>query len=252
MQNFYRLLLKYFLNLPYAIGITSYLRFLYYFYVKKNFKSYYSDIDTNNNLPVKNSETVIQNQTKYTVNTFKNFFYNIKHKFNGKRSSILIDPLKSIDCINFKNAKILSIGPRLESEIFNLIKNGFQKKNISALDLQSYSPLIKLGDMHKIPFNDNNFDIVFSGWVLSYSNEIEKAAAEMIRTVKNGGFIAIGISFKPDKQFSSKSLHCSNEIKRYFEKHIDTTIFSYHPGDFINKIDQEKFFRCALIMRIRK
>ena len=31
-------------------------------------------------------------------------------------------------------------------------------RNISALDLFSYTPKITLGDMHKIPFNDNTFD----------------------------------------------------------------------------------------------
>ena len=251
MKNLQRIILKYFFMLPYSIGFTSYIRFLYFFYIKKSFKTFYQVNDINNQFPKKDQETVLQNQTKHTEDNFKDIFFKIKNKFNGKRSSILINPLKSMDCINFKKSRVLSIGPRLESEIFNLIKNGFKKKNIFALDLQTYSPLIQLGNMTKMPYEDNYFDIVFCGWVLSYSNEIQKAANEMIRVVKNGGYIALGISNKPNKQFSSESLFNSSELKKYFRNHTENIIFNYHPGDFINKIDK-KYFRCALILRIKK
>jgi hypothetical protein len=42
--------------------------------------------------------------------------------------------------------KILIIGPRNEGEIYNFISNGFLMKNITAIDLISYSSKIKLFD----------------------------------------------------------------------------------------------------------
>ena len=39
-------------------------------------------------------------------------------------------------------------------------------KNITALDLFSYTPKFDMGDMHKMPYNNNSFDIIISGWCL--------------------------------------------------------------------------------------
>ena len=50
---------------------------------------------------------------------------------------------------------------------------GISRKNISAIDLISYSPWIDLGDMHNLPYKDNSFDIIICGWVIAYSNKKE-------------------------------------------------------------------------------
>ena len=39
---------------------------------------------------------------------------------------------------------------------------GFKWKNIKAVDLHTYSNLIHLGDMHKLEFPDNSFDLIIS------------------------------------------------------------------------------------------
>ena len=52
---------------------------------------------------------------------------------------------------------------------------GFKWKNIEAIDLHSYSNLVKLGDMHQLEFADNSFDFIISGWTLRYSNNVNKA-----------------------------------------------------------------------------
>ena len=188
----------------------------------------------------------------HTINPMKNIYYNISQRFNGQRSTMLISPLKSIDFINFKKSKILSVGPRIESEIFNLIGHGFSFKNTEAIDLQSYSKLIKLGDMLSIPYDDNKFDIVICGWVLSYTNKIQDAINELIRVTKNRGFICIGISDKESK-LTSAPLSSSNEIINYFKNNLQEVYFKYHPRDVAIKTkEQMKSFRSVVVIEIKK
>lgn len=113
---------------------------------------------------------------------------------NSRRSSILIRPLSVIECVN-EQSKILCIGPRTEGELLLLVAYGFQFENIRGLDLISYSPWIDIGDMHTMPYMDNSWDVVISSMVLTYSNEPQKAADEMIRVTKNGGIIAISLEY---------------------------------------------------------
>ncbi len=117
--------------------------------------------------------------------------------FGVERSLRLIRPLVEIEGVRQRAAemKVLSIGPRTEGEIYNLIAHGFRKRNVSGLDLMSYSPMIQAGDMHKMPFPDGFFDIVVVGWVLNYSDAQAKAAAEMARVLKPGGIVAIGLEW---------------------------------------------------------
>jgi ubiquinone/menaquinone biosynthesis C-methylase UbiE len=52
---------------------------------------------------------------------------------------------------------------------------------MAAVDLISYSPWITPGDMHKLPFDDNTFDIIVLGWVLGYSSTPGQVANEVLR-----------------------------------------------------------------------
>tara|TARA_B100001057_G_scaffold501298_1_gene623462 strand:+ start:3165 stop:3908 length:744 start_codon:yes stop_codon:yes gene_type:complete len=244
-------LLKYLFNIPFAIGFVSYVRFIYFFYIKKSFKTLYPIESSDFGMAKRNNVTALQGNTEHIESHFGNIIHMIKNKFNGQRSSRLIYPLKSLDYLDFKKQKILSIGPRLESEIFNLVKHGFLKKNISALDLQSYSPLISLGDMLKMPYEDNTFDVIFCGWVLVYTNEIQKAVNEMIRVTKSSGHIAIGISHKPDVKLTNESLSTSNEVLNYFGKNVERVIFNHHPGDLKDRFDKNHF-RCIFLIQIKK
>lgn len=107
------------------------------------------------------------------------------------RSSQLAYPLAAIRAS--KGAPILSIGPRTEGELLNLMGLGF--RNVRGLDLMSYSPWIDLGDMHAMPYQDNQFGAVMLGWVIAYSDNRPKAAKEIIRVTRNGGLIAVGVEY---------------------------------------------------------
>ena len=115
-----------------------------------------------------------------------------------------VSATKSLDFINFskfyyknklKDLKILIIGPRNESEIFAFASAGYVIKNITAIDLFSYSPLIRLMDMHNLDFEENTFDLVYAGWVIAYSDNRLKAISEMQRVAKKGGVISLTAGF---------------------------------------------------------
>jgi SAM-dependent methyltransferase len=108
--------------------------------------------------------------------------------------NLLLFPLAIIESIP-KDARILVVGPRNENDLYTLSGLGFRFRNLVGLDLISYSPYVKLGDMHAIPFADGAFDAVVCGWTLSYSTEPQRAADELMRVTKPGGVIAIGVEY---------------------------------------------------------
>lgn len=115
------------------------------------------------------------------------------------RSHTLIRPIVTIGSVqaNIRNLKVLTIGPRVEGEIYNLVGYGFRRKNITGLDLFSYSPYIEVGNMHHMQFADDQFDVVLSGWVLGYSDDMPQCAREMMRVCKPGGVIAVANAYSP-------------------------------------------------------
>lgn len=93
------------------------------------------------------------------------------------------------------NKTVLSIGPRTEGELWNLVAYGFRRRNIKALDLISYSPMIDLGDMHQMPYPDDTFDVLIAGWVINYSDAKQRGAHEMLRVAKPDAIVAIGVEW---------------------------------------------------------
>lgn len=101
--------------------------------------------------------------------------------------------LYSIPDSSTKNKKILIIGPRYENEIFIFRALGLKREQIHAIDTFSYSPLIKVGDMHQMNYPDNFFTDILCSWTLSYSKTPRIAANEMTRVTQIGGRIVISV-----------------------------------------------------------
>ncbi|SRR5258707_2838927 len=126
----------------------------------------------------------------------------ISHNLTGlgdlasPRSSLLVRPLSVIEKLNGRS-DILSIGPRTEGELLNLVGHGFDRRRIRGVDLISYSPWVDLGDMHDLPYDDNSFDAVILGWTLAYSENREKATSEVIRVARDGAVVAVGVEYNP-------------------------------------------------------
>ena len=134
-------------------------------------------------------------------------FFDIGKTLDGSKTKWLLEAIEyKYEKSDYKNLKILSIGPRSEGEIFLLYANGFKLQNISAVDLFSYSPLITLGDMHSLKYKENTFDIVLMGWCLAYSNNKKKVLLEVNRVLKKTSSVIIGHTMfdMPEKEIISK------------------------------------------------
>jgi SAM-dependent methyltransferase len=135
----------------------------------------------------------------------------------GNRMSILLYPLSAL--IQDKQAaKVLVVGPRTEDDIFLSKALGFVKTK--GVDLFSYSPYIELGDCHKLPYKDSEFDAVVLGWVIAYCGDPCKALQEAKRVLKEEGYLAVGWEWVPsDQKGDNQNIrgNAMNEVEEFLE-----------------------------------
>ncbi len=244
-SNFCYLLFRVIFKFSLLIYIVSYFRFLYFFYIKKSFKTLYDPNSEDGGMGHRTvsgkKETALTSNLDHANSPIKDFLKSYG-KFTSKRTEIHMGPLKSLDFLKFKKMKVLVVGPRVESEIFRLLGYGFSLRNIKSIDIQSYSNLITLANMTKIPFEDNYFDLIIVGWVITYSNSVQVAANEFIRVGKNSCLISLCHTHKKkeEERLSDNLLNNSNDIINYFNKNLSTVIFKYHPFDKINNNNSKR------------
>lgn len=232
------------------------LRFIYLYYIRKKIRFH---IDTDKK--INDHITIDKNNQKHTVVSHNmHFVEDLKNlrgafrKFDGSKTISITYPLKSIDFIDYENYKILSVGPRNEGELYLLRSLGFNWKNINAIDLLSYSDKIDLGDIHKTNYNDNSFEIIICGWVISYSNDFEKILDEMFRITKDKGIISIGFTYVPKsidtfrKFDSDKIIESTEQIVKKYQNNIENIYFNF---DAKNLYPNERR-HSIIILRIKK
>ena len=157
--------------------------------------------------------------------------------FAVNRSHLLVRPLSVIETLPV-DAHILCVGPRSEGELLSLAAHGFCWRNITGLDLISYSPRVQLGDMHAMPYAADKFDGVVLGWVLAYSEDPRIAAAEVVRVTSAGGVIAVGVEYSPKSQDEIISdvgylpgaqhrISSCTEILEYFGPSVDHVYYTH-------------------------
>ncbi len=239
----------------------SILRYTF-FNLSGRFKTYYNkdDKDKDDLISYDSGKTAISHNLVYRNLPNQFTKKQIKKKllqFAGKKSELLIYPLKAIDFIDYNKFKVLSIGPRTEAELMTIRSMGFKWKNIKAIDLHSYSNLIQLGDMHELEFPDNSFDLIISGWTLRYSNNIKKALSEILRVTKSGGLISIGFTYAKNNEesYDSKTnkteeniLYSTSQLKEFFKENIRNIYFEFDAFK-----DNPNISRASIIiLRIKK
>lgn len=122
-----------------------------------------------------------------------------------------------------KSTKLLSIGPRFESELFGYRGIGISKKSITAIDTYSYSPMIEIGDAHNLRFENNSFNIVVIGWTIAYSSQPNKIVSEALRVLKKNGHAIITFDLQ-------------NSINKYMDKSFPKNMI------LIPLVNKKKFF----------
>lgn len=192
--------------------------------------------------------------------------YNLSglHDLDGERGLRIIRPLSVVETLRplskahivsggfgidyVCDASVLTIGPRTEGEIFALAGYGFDIRKIRGLDLYSYSPFIDVGDMHRMPYSDNQFDVVICACVLVYSRDPKSACDEMARVAKDGGLICIMQDTIPSAgqhhvdKMGKATITCQDyldlfgdKVKRVFFRHeLPERLHDVLPGDGSN------------------
>jgi SAM-dependent methyltransferase len=153
------------------------------------------------------------------------------------RPAIMVNAVTSIERVwkNMPHLDVLSIGPRSEIEIFAILAAGFEARRIKALDLFTYSPYIEAGDMHGMPYPDDCFDIVFVGWVLSYSRDQAAAVNEITRVCRNRAIVVIAGDYSDSTRdrptFNNETTHMQNtgQILELFGNAVDRVYFRHEP-----------------------
>lgn len=165
------------------------------------------------------------------------------------RTERLMNVLRSIQGLRPREMRVLVIGPRNEAELLLLSLYGFDLRKITAIDLVSESPLIRLMDMHKTDFPDNYFDLIYSANTLPYSDEVSRACQEMVRVVQEGGLMAVSFLHGRDgtvNAFGQNPLSGGvRELLEHFAGHVEHVYWreEYSSGGSV---------LCSVVFRVRK
>lgn len=177
-----------------------------------------------------------------------------------RRATYLMDQVLSAPQFQGRLAttKVLIVGPRTEVEYFHGLSLGLAEKNITCIDLISYSPYCEVMDCHNITVADETYDVVVHGWVLPYSQNYWIMLTEALRVVKEGGVLAIGfnseaflidgVDYIDHLEDVFPVLVSSNELARNLRFHTEEVLFASGP-EFPREIMGQK---CHLALQVSK
>lgn len=112
------------------------------------------------------------------------------------------------------NLKVLHIAPEYcFIDIFSKMKN----LNYITADLESPLAMVKM-DIHKMPFVDNLYDVVFCNHVMEHVADDIQCMKEIVRVLKPGGWAIIQSPIEIDREttFEDKSLKTPKDRERVF------------------------------------
>ena len=216
-------------------ALIAFSRAFYFIKLKRKVNSFEADPEFVSKLTIfSNRRRVIKNNSVHAHPTAR-YLFGIDLDFLGEKSSLFINYLNSISFLHKarRDQHLLVIGPRNEAELFNFIGKGFNKNNISAIDLFSYSPMIETMDMHDLKFPNKQFDIVYAGWVIIYSENRRRAIEQMLAVTKPGGLIALTatLSRSDAQELKAKRGYVVGSHDRFHEISDLTDLFSGFTAD---------------------
>lgn len=95
-----------------------------------------------------------------------------------------------------RDSAVLCIGARNEIELDVFLEAGFGR--VSAVDLWSASPRIRVGDMHALPFEDGSFDLIYASHVFEHAYDFPRVVSECMRVIRSPGYLfcAVPVNFE--------------------------------------------------------
>lgn len=108
--------------------------------------------------------------------------------------------------------QLLIVGPRNVQELLIAWLFGFSWANISAIDLYSTHPKIRVMDMHAMELPDASVDVVTMVNTLGYSDDIPRVIANVARVLKPGGRFCFSHAHFPNSTDFAGDLVSGREI----------------------------------------
>ena len=130
-----------------------------------------------------------------------------------------------------KPAKVLHIAP--EQAFYKRLK---KLKNIDYITADLYSPLADVkADITALPFDDNEFDVIFCNHVLEHIPDDTKAMQELYRVMKPGGFGIFQVPLDESRKetFQDDSITDPDERTRIFGQYDHVRVYGL---DYFDKL----------------
>ena len=165
-----------------------------------------------------------------------------KSEFTFSRAASILIYLPGLNYLRNKSLKILSVGCRDKIELIALQKR-FPYSEIIGLDLIAGKDSgIIAGDMHKLPFPENTFDIVVSTHSLEHALDYKIVANEFVRVAKENSYFLIEVpSYEKDGEnptwipegADNWDYHNPSCLNSIFEGKTDQVISDFDDPDII-------------------
>lgn len=113
-----------------------------------------------------------------------------------------------------KNYKVLHIAP--EQEFLRKFK---KQKNLDYISADLFSPIVDVkADILALPFEDEQFDVVFCNHVLEHIEDDRKAMRELYRVMKPGGWgiFQVPMKYSLDKTYEDFTIKDPKERQKHF------------------------------------
>ena len=132
-----------------------------------------------------------------------------------------------------KKRKMLHIAPeQCFIELFRAQKN----LDYTTGDLLSPLADVKM-DIHDIPFNDNEFDVVFCNHVMEHVEDDIKCMSEIYRVLRPGGFaiLQVPLNYRRDKTYQDESITSPRDREKAFGQDDHVREFGLDYGQRLQK-----------------
>jgi len=117
------------------------------------------------------------------------------------------------------DASVLCVGCRNGFELDEFRRRG--SGTVVGIDLFSQRSDIIVMDMHRMTFQENTFDVVYSSHSLEHSYEVESVAAEIGRVARDGAVVAVEVPVRTSASAADRIVfEGSADVRRYFEPFI--------------------------------
>lgn len=110
---------------------------------------------------------------------------------------------------------VLCVGARYGIEMLAMREMGFSPSKVVGIDLYPRAADVRRADMHRLPFADASFDVVYSHHTLDHSLDPKKALAEMARVSRPGAVWVFTVPFDDFGPEEAVDFDSPDEVQRY-------------------------------------